>query len=120
MLAEIDREMRIESDKKRKTRKTRRTETSMIIISNRCMADTLHHSVVNQRDTHLLLGSVQILLVLIRSEVSRIRIILHQLIDMSSSLIKDISTFRIGSHVCSADVVRLGVNVYGAVGICSR
>lgn len=61
--------------------------------------------------TYLLLCPIQILFVLIRSQVSWIWIIFHQLVHMTCCFIEDVSTLGIASHVCLAHIIRLGINI---------
>lgn len=70
------------------------------------------------KTTHLLLRPVQVVLILLRSQVPRIRVVLHQLVHVPCCFVEDVPAAWIGPHVCLAHVVGLGIDVDRAVGIC--
>ena len=69
---------------------------------------TLHGQTLQEEHvllSYLLFRSIQVLFVLIGAKVSWIRVILHELINMTGCFIENVSAARIGSHVSSADIV---------------
>lgn len=67
--------------------------------------------------TYLLLGTIQVLLIHLRAQVSRVAVVLHQLVNMANRLVENVSRVRFGLNVFLRDLIRFGVDIDRTIGI---
>ena len=67
--------------------------------------------------TYLLLGTIQVLLIHLRAQVSRVAVVLHQLVNVTDRLVENVSRVRFGLNVFLRDLVRFGVDIDRTIGI---
>lgn len=66
----------------------------------------------------LLLGRLLVVLVHVRSKVTRIAVILHELIDMAGGLVEDVTIVLVLGHVLLRGFIGFRVDIDGTVGVC--